>query len=247
MEQSKSRRLRLTELPPDIVDVWEAPHSGPDDDAERLFDLLSGFEQIRAKRFVDTRGYRQYVISRARMRQVLAHYTGVPAAEVHFTIVGDGKPALSDRRHDIFFNNTHSGELGLIAVTRGREVGIDMERFRDIERARRVSKRFFTAEEHASLIALEGDEMVREFLSIWTRREAGTKARGASVWRGLGSWTGSRMARRPGVQADETTEFTTRMLDLGNDYVGAVVAAGTDWAVRMRGDVRSAGLDNAAK
>lgn len=228
----------MIELGPDVVDVWEAPHTVSDEDVEQLFDLLSGFEQIRAKRFVDARGYRQYVISRARMRQVLAHYIGASAQEIRFTIVGDGKPALSDRRHEIFFNNTHSGELGLIAVTRGREVGIDIERFRDIERARRVSKRFFTADEHESLSVLEGDEMIRAFLVIWTTREAGTKARGASVWRGLGSWTGSRMARRPGVQADDSTEFTTRMLDLGAGYVGAVVAAGDGWDIRMRGEVR---------
>ena len=227
----------MIELGGDVVDVWEAPHTVSGDDLEQLFDLLSGIEQIRAKRFVDSRGYRQYVISRARMRQVLAHYTGVSAREIRFTIVGDGKPALSDRSHDIFFNNTHSGELGLIAVTRGREVGIDVERFRTVDRARRVSERFFSHEEHESLSALEGDEMTRAFLSIWTSREAGTKARGASVWRGLGSWKGSRMARRPGVQADDSTEFTTRMLDLGSDYVGAVVAAGNDWDIRMRGAV----------
>lgn len=227
----------MTELSRDIVDVWEAPHTVSEDDVEQLFQLLSGLEQIRAKRFVDARGYTQYVVSRARMRQVLAHYTGISAHEIRFTIVGDGKPALSDRSHDLFFNNTHSGDLGLIAVTRGREVGIDLERFRDIERAHRVSKRFFTPEEHESLTVLEGDEMIRAFLAIWTSREAGTKARGASVWRGLGSWKGSRMARRPGVQADDSTEFTTRMLDLGHDYVGAVVAAGNDWEIRMRGAV----------
>lgn len=228
----------MTELAHDVVDVWEALHTVSDDDVEQLFARLSGFEQARAKRFIDARGYRQYVVSRARMREVLSHYTGISAHEIRFTIVGDGKPALSDRSHDIFFNNTHSGDLGLIAVTRGREVGIDVERFRHIDRAHRVSQRFFTPEEHASLSVLEGEEMIRAFLAIWTTREAGTKARGASVWRGLGSWKGSRMARRPGVRADDSTEFTTRMLDLGNDYVGAVVAAGVDWEVRMRGPVR---------
>ncbi len=231
-----SRLFRLIELPDGVIDVWET-HPVPDDNVQQLFDLLSGFEQMRAKRFVDARGYRQYVISRARMRQVLAGYSGVTAQEIRFTIVGDGKPALSDRQQNLFFNNTHSGELGLIAVTRGREVGIDMERLRDIAKARRVSARFFTPAENESLLALDGDEMIRAFLEIWTRREAGTKARGASVWRGLGSWKGSRMARRPGIQADESTEFTTRMLDLGPDYVGAVVGAGNDWKIEMRGAV----------
>ena len=124
----------------------------------------------------------------------------------------------------------------MIAVTSGREVGIDMERVRDIERALQLSKRFFLPEEHAGLEGLPPDEMIRAFLGIWCRREAGTKARGASVWRGLGSWKGSRMARRPGVQASDDTEFATEMLPIGPDYIGAVVAAGTGWKVVMKGE-----------
>ena len=229
----------MIDLASDVVDVWEAPLDIPEEHVTALYDMLSLGERTRAKAFIDARGYRQYVISRGRMRQVLSLYTGVPAPEIHFTVVGDGKPALMDQGPEkIFFNNTHSGALGLIAVTSGREVGIDMERVRDIERAPQVSKRFFTPEEHAELEALPDDERIRAFLSIWTRREAGTKARGASVWRGLGSWKGpSRMARRPGIQADDSTEFSTVMLHLGADYIGAVVAAGSGWGVKMRGQV----------
>lgn len=229
----------MIDLAPDVVDVWEAPLDISEESVTYLYDMLSLGEQTRAKAFIDERGYRQYVISRARMRQVLSLYTDVPAPDIHFTVVGDGKPALMDQSpKKIFFNNTHSGGLGLIAVTSGREVGIDMERVRDIERALQVSKRFFTPEEHAELEALPSNERIRAFLSIWTRREAGTKARGASVWRGLGSWNGpSRMARRPGIQADDSTEFSTAMLDLGPDYIGAVVAAGAGWNVKMKGQV----------
>lgn len=229
----------MIDLTTDVVDVWESPLDIPEEHVTALYDMLSLGEQTRAKAFIDARGYRQYVISRGRMRQVLSLYTDVPAADIHFTVVGDGKPALMDQGpKKIFFNNTHSGGLGLIAVTSGREVGIDMERVRDIERALQVSKRFFTPEEHAELEALPSDERIRAFLSIWTRREAGTKARGASVWRGLGSWKGSsRMARRPGIQADDSTEFSTAMLDLGADYIGAVVVAGSGWKVKMKGQV----------
>ena len=229
----------MIDIASDVVDVWEAPLDIPEESVASLYDMLSLGEQTRAKAFIDARGYRQYVISRGRMRQVLSRYTDVPAPDVHFTVVGDGKPALMDQGPKrIFFNNTHSGGLGLIAVTSGREVGIDMERVRDIERALQVSKRFFTPDEHAELEALPSDEMIRAFLSIWCRREAGTKARGASVWRGLGSWTGpSRMARRPGIQADDATEFSTAMLDLGADYIGAVVAAGSGWTIKMKGQV----------
>jgi len=229
----------LIELAHDAVDVWASSLDISDEAVTRLFDLLSLGEQTRSKGFIDARGYRQYVISRGRMRQVLALYTDVAPVEIHFTVVGDGKPALFDQGpQKIFFNNTHSGGLGLIAVTSDREVGIDMERVRDIDRALQISKRFFTPEEHAELESLPPDEMIRAFLGVWTRREAGTKARGASVWRGLGSWKGSRMARRPGVQADDSTEFTTEMLPIGADYVGAVVAVGSGWRVEMKGETR---------
>lgn len=228
----------MIEIAPDLVDVWESRLDISDEGVAKLFDILSRGEQARSKGFMYSRGYRQYVISRARMREVLSLYTGVEPAEIQFTVVGDGKPALFDQTSQkIFFNNTHSGGLGLIAVTSGREVGIDMERVRDIERALQISKRFFTPDEHAGLEALPAEEMILAFLAIWCRREAGTKARGASVWRGLGSWKGSRMARRPGVQADDETEFTTSMLPIGPDYVGAVVAAGSAWTVAMKGEM----------
>ena len=232
------RSLHLIEIAPDAVDVWRSRLDISDEDVAKLFDILSDGERARSKGFIDARGYRQYVISRGRMRQVLALYTDIEPPEIQFTVVGDGKPALYDQTsRKIFFNNTHSGSLGLIAVTSGREVGIDMERVRDIERALQLSKRFFLPDEHAELENLPRDEMIRAFLEIWCRREAGTKARGASVWRGLGSWKGSRMARRPGVQADDSTEFKTEMLPIGPDYIGAVVAAGTDWKVEMKGEV----------
>ncbi len=228
----------MLEIAGDAVHVWEAPLTVPAASVRTLFEMLSPWEQDRARKFVEDRGYNQYVISRAHMRQVLARYTGIDPSQIEFTIVGDGKPALAKQGHrKIFFNNTHSAQLGLIAVTVGREVGIDMEHIRELPRALQVSKRFFTPEEHESLLNLSHDDMIRAFLSIWTRREAGTKARGASVWRGLGSWKGSRMARRPGIIANESTEFTTTMLDLGPDYIGAVVAAGSGWSVQMRGPV----------
>lgn len=228
----------MIEIAAHAVDVWESRLDIFDAEVAKLFEILSRGEQARSKGFIDSRGYRQYVISRGRMRQVLALYTDVEPPEIQFTVVGDGKPALFDQTSQkIFFNNTHSGGLGLIAVTSGREVGIDMERVRVIERALQLSKRFFLPEEHAALESLPHDEMIREFLGIWCRREAGTKARGASVWRGLGSWKGTRMARRPGVQADDSTEFTTSMLPLGSDYIGAVVAAGSDWKVEMKGEM----------
>ena len=61
----------MIEIARDVVDVWDSRLDISDEDVANLFDTLSRGEQARSKGFVDSRGYRQYVISRGRMRQVL--------------------------------------------------------------------------------------------------------------------------------------------------------------------------------
>jgi 4'-phosphopantetheinyl transferase len=118
----------------------------------------------------------------------------------------------------------------IIAVTANRDVGVDVERVRPIPRALRVSKRVFSNEEHQRLAALSGDQLDREFLSIWVRREGTAKARGDSVWRGLASWRDGALENTP-AQLDWKVEY----LDIGPEFVGVVVANGADWVIQMKG------------
>jgi 4'-phosphopantetheinyl transferase len=159
-------------------------------------------------------------------RQLLASYVGGSPADIQFGIVAMGKPTLS-KPNDIGlqFNTTHSGRLVIIAVTANRDVGVDVEQMRPIPRAMAVAKRCYSAAEYESLLALEGD---RAFLAIWVKREGTAKARGDSVWRGLASW-------KNGELEPLAREFTVKPLDLGQEFVGVVVARGSDWRIAMRG------------
>ena len=221
---------RSIELAPDVVDVWSAPLDVDAAEMEGMLHSLSPSEQKRVSGLLEERAARQYVVSRAMQRHLLARYAGGSPSDIQFGIVAMGKPTLS-KPNDIGlqFNTTHSGDLVIIAVTANRDVGVDVEKVRPISRALKVAKRCFSAAEYESLAALSDGELDRAFLSIWVKREGTAKARGDGVWRGLASWKG-------GANEELAREYTVRPLDLGPEFVGVVVAKGDDWRIVMRGD-----------
>src|SRR5215203_87351 len=229
MESPKWRLCLLIELKPDVVDVWTAPLDVKTHELNELLKRLSPSEQKRVGSLLEEKAVRQYVVSRAMQRQLLANYVGGLPSEISFGVVAMGKPTLS-RPNDIglTFNTTHSGALVIIAVTANRDVGVDVEQMRKIPRALQVAKRFFSNEEYEMLAALPESDLDRAFLSIWVRREGTAKARGDSVWRGLASW-------KNGELEDRRSDWTVEPLDLGPEFVGVVVARGHDWHVVMQG------------
>lgn len=223
----------LIDLAPDAVDVWHGRLDLNADEMQGMRESLSPAERERAAAFPEERAARQYVVSRAYQRRLLAAYVGASPADIRFGMVGMGKPTLSHPNDiGLTFNTTHSGNLVVIAVTAKREVGVDTEHIRPISRALRLAKRFFSEEEFRMLSALPDAELDRAFLTVWVRREGTTKARGDSVWRGLASWRNGEL--------EETGALAYRVepLELGPEFVGVVVANGSDWRVVMRGDAR---------
>jgi 4'-phosphopantetheinyl transferase len=220
---------RLIELEPDVVDVWSAPLDVDDAELEEMLRRLSPGEQARVKALPEEKAVRQYIVSRAMQRQLLASYVGGSPSDIQFGYVAMGKPTLSRPNPiGLQFNTTHSGRLVIIAVTAHRDVGVDVEQVRSVPRALKVARRCYSSEEYDRIADLEGEELDREFLSIWVKREGTAKARGDSVWRGLASWKGGELEHL-------AAEFDVEFLDLGPEFVGVVVARGFDWRVVMRG------------
>lgn len=224
-----SRLSPSIDLAPDVVDIWTAPLDVDDATLDDLLRRLSPSERKRVGALLEEKAARQYVVSRAMQRQLLASYVGGSPADIQFGMVAMGKPTLS-KPNDIGlqFNTTHSGRLVIIAVTANRDVGVDVEQMRPIPRAMAVAKRCYSAAEYESLLDLEGEARDRAFLAIWVKREGTAKARGDSVWRGLASW-------KNGELEPLAREFTVKPLDLGQEFVGVVVARGSDWRIAMRG------------
>jgi len=106
------------------VDLWRVDLDAPDVDLSPL----SADERARAARFLRDDPRRRWQAGRAALRTVLGGYLGIAPAAVELELGHRGKPALADPEASLRFNLSHSGELALIALARGREVGVDVER-----------------------------------------------------------------------------------------------------------------------
>jgi 4'-phosphopantetheinyl transferase len=152
--------------------------------------VLSDAERERAGRFAFRRDARRFIVARARLRQLLAARSGVPAESVALTYGAHGKPALADPGNDrgLRFNLSHRDELAVFAFSFGREVGIDIEALRELPDADDLAARFFSPREHEAYQALDRGERTVGFFNCWTRKEAFVKALGEGLSHPLDSF-----------------------------------------------------------
>ena len=111
-----------------------------------------------------------------------------------------GFPADRRRPAALRFNLSHSSDLALIAVCRGRELGVDLEQIRPIGEAERIVESFFSEAEQAEFAAIAAEARPLAFLRGWTRKEAILKGLGVGI-AGLAdrheTGFGTRRADRP--------------------------------------------------
>jgi 4'-phosphopantetheinyl transferase len=146
--------------------------------------ILSDDERARAARFVRARDRRRFARCRAALREILGALLGEPADSLKFRSFAKGKPEL-DRGPGVIeplrFNLSHSDNLALVAVGLGREVGVDLERFRPISEAERIVASFFTTAEQEAFAAIREPDRAAAFLRGWTRKEAVLKGFGMGI------------------------------------------------------------------
>ena len=71
--------------------------------------------------------------------------------------------------------------MALYALTRGPNVGVDLERIRPDFAGDDIAQRFFAPAEVAALRAVPADLRTKAFFNCWTRKEAFIKARGMGL------------------------------------------------------------------
>jgi 4'-phosphopantetheinyl transferase len=143
--------------------------------AEPLAALLSADEMQRAGRFAFERDRRRFIVARGRLRQLLGERLGIRPEKVNFTYSPAGKPSLAPGyARDLRFNVSHCGGVAAYAFAEAREIGVDVEREREIEDAEAIAERCFSPAERDACRA-------RGFLYCWTRKEAFVKALGSGL------------------------------------------------------------------
>jgi 4'-phosphopantetheinyl transferase len=199
------------QLAPGEIHLWRATLDHP----IRLAGaeaVLSREEILRAGKFARAVDRERFIAAHGALRMVLGLYLSADPQSLEFRTGPTGKPSLVQTFTDLRFNLSHSGDLALIAVTRGREVGVDVERVqRDIE-FDPIVEHYFEPAEAWDLRTAPPQERVGRFFDLWTRKEACVKADGC----GLGTKV------RPG-------RFGVRNLYPALGYAGAVASEGNEW------------------
>jgi 4'-phosphopantetheinyl transferase len=199
---------------PAPVHVWLWRTDFEESRCAGLAGLLSPAERAAAERFRFPRDRARALVSRAGLRLLLAGYLNLPAASVAFAVEGAGKPRLAGTGA-VSFNLSHSGAYAAAAVSRGRELGIDIEEIRPDIAWRDIATRFFSPEETAWLDSMPEPEA---FFRMWTAKEAVLKAVGMGLAAPL-----DRIRVRPG---EDAPPWNLRELNLAPGYAAALAFDG---------------------
>jgi 4'-phosphopantetheinyl transferase len=145
--------------------------------------LLATAERERAARFKFEKDRRLYTAAHVALRSILAGYLNVAPGDLEFEIGQRGKPRLAPTfsKDSLEFNLSHSSEVALIAVTRERGIGVDIEHIKEEFAFVEVAERYFTAREVAAIRALPEELQRRAFYQCWTSKEAFLKAKGVGL------------------------------------------------------------------
>jgi 4'-phosphopantetheinyl transferase len=224
-------------LPSDEVHVWRASLDQPASRVQSLQHTLTTDELSQAGRFYFQKDRQHFIVARGLLRAILSRYLDVEPGQLRFCYSDYGKPSLAPPSgpKTLNFNLSHSDRLVLYAVTRGREIGIDLERVRPVPEAEQIAERFFSAEENAVFRTLPARLKQEAFFTCWTRKEAYIKARGEGLSLPLDQFDVSLVPGEPAMllstrgDPQEAARWSLRELMPGPGYVAAIAVEGHDW------------------
>jgi 4'-phosphopantetheinyl transferase len=159
------------------VQLWTALLDAHRDRLAEHAALLDPAERERADRFRFAADRERFTIAHGLLRTLLARQLGARPEELRFARGPFGKPHVEGS--DLRFNLSDTKDALLIGITRGPEIGVDMETMARTVDHVAVGEHYFTPEEVESIAC--ADDGKRRFLELWTRKEAVLKASGVGI------------------------------------------------------------------
>lgn len=221
--------------PGDEIHIWLA-------DLDRLYPvlspleaLLSADEQERGQRFRFALHQQRFMAGRGILRLLLSQYLNVAPQALMFQYGAHGKPALAASHSLLQFNLSHADNLAVYAIGSAKAIGIDLEKFREVQ-VQDLAERFFSPQEAAALLRLKPELQQSTFFRYWTAKEALLKATGE----GLSALSQVeldysaavlRLVSGPACPAADRwmlTEFVP-----ASDYRAALAVAGQGWKLKF--------------
>ena len=227
-------------LPNDAVHVWRTALCVSAASLGIFEDTLTADERARAERFYFQKQRARFIAGRGLLRNILSRYLDREPDQLRFCYNSYGKPALIEEAgaEGLCFNLSHSHGIALYAVTRGREIGIDIEYFRPDVETEKLADRFFSPREAAALRALPEHLRKEAFFNCWTRKEAYIKADGKGLAIPLNAFDVSLTPGEPAAllrtesQSQEASRWSLQALNPEPGYAAALAVKGHDWELK---------------
>jgi 4'-phosphopantetheinyl transferase len=201
-----------------VLTVWWAR---PEDARPEHDELLSAEERTRRARLLSVRGRKRTTVAYALSRIVLARELDADPADLRIARTcahcggRHGKPRVVGA--DLRFSIAHSAERVVVAVTRGAEIGVDVEQVNpDLEVAQLAADVLSPAERGANSAA--------GLLTYWTRKEAVLKATGDGLHVPLSDLTVTGPGEPPALLDWRGSSRNFRLYDLhpGAGYLASL-------------------------
>ncbi len=211
------------------VHVWRAFLDEAPAQRDSFLHTLAEDERTRAQRFYFQTDRERFITAHGVLRAILGRYLSIAPESLAFRYSFYGKPALVSESgvETIRFNISHSHGTALYVVTRGREIGVDLELIRDGLEIEQIAERFFSRREVSALSALPTELRQRAFFLCWTRKEAYIKARGEGLSIPLDQFDVSLIPGEPAAllstqpDPDEALRWSLQELALASGYAAA--------------------------
>jgi 4'-phosphopantetheinyl transferase len=224
------------------VHVWQATLDQTPPRIDNYLRTLSEDERKRADRFHFQRDREHFIVARGALRHILGLYLSRAPDSLSFQYSSHGKPALvlESGSDAISFNLSHSNGTALYAMTRAREVGVDIESIRGGQQAEQIAERFFSTREISTLHALPPVLQRQAFFLCWTRKEAYIKAKGEGLSLPLDQFDVSLTPGEPAELLDtrpdplEARRWSLRdLVPEPPGYAAALAVEGSDWSLAL--------------
>lgn len=173
--------LTIPSLAADEIHVWVVPTHATAADADALVTSLSPHEQHRAARMRQADARRDFIVGRARVRQILGRYVDQPEPDVDVVTRVDGKPRLAGAPGWFDFSFTRCAGLHACAIGRDRRIGIDVESLTGDRDVAALAATYASPAEADGIRALPAAEQAAAVAALWTKKEAFVKAVGPAL------------------------------------------------------------------
>jgi len=216
------------------IHVWRVCLAQTESCLQSLQQTLSTDERTKADRFRFPKDRSQFIVSRGALRAILSRYLNISSHLLRFDYNPYGKPSLivTQGGNTLRFNLSHSRGMALIAITKNRDIGVDIEGINPNFSCLEIAEKFFSPLENSVLRSLPEHLQAPAFFTCWTRKEAYIKGVGKGLSIPLNQFDVSLAPGEPAAllnvegNPEEASRWSLIELFPSSDMVAAVAVAG---------------------